>query len=73
MSKRASNKSKKNKKPVIVSQTVASTQSGEESLLLSGRQTKQIQELIDLLKKNSLTEMEIEREGLRVRVCMKRG
>ena len=73
MSKRASNKSKKNKKPVIVSQTVASTQSGEGSLLLSGQQTKQIQELIDLLKKNSLTEMEIEREGLRVRVRYETG
>ena len=73
MSKRASNKSKKNKKPVILSQTVASTQSGEGSPLLSGQQTKQIQELIDLLKKNSLTEMEIEREGLRIRVRYETG
>ena len=72
MSKRASNKSKKNKKPVIVSQTVASTR-GEGSPLLSGQQTKQIQELIDLLKKNSLTEMEIEREGLRIRVRYETG
>jgi acetyl-CoA carboxylase biotin carboxyl carrier protein len=36
--------------------------------LLSGPQTKQVQELIDLLKKNNLTELELEREGLRIRV-----
>ena len=35
---------------------------------LSGQQTKHIQELIDLLKKNNLTELELEREGLRIRV-----
>ncbi len=73
MSKRAPNKSKKNKKPVILSKTVASTQSGEGSPLLSGQQTKQIQELIDLLKKNSLTEMEIERDGIRIRVRYETG
>jgi acetyl-CoA carboxylase biotin carboxyl carrier protein len=31
-------------------------------------QTKQIQELIDLLKRNHLTELEIERAGVRIRV-----
>ena len=41
--------------------------------LLSGQQTKQIQELIDLLKKNNLTEMELEREGLRIRVRHETG
>ena len=32
------------------------------------RQNKQIQELIDLLKRNQLTELEIERGGIRIRV-----
>jgi len=31
-------------------------------------QTKQIQEMIDLLKRNQLTELEIERAGVRIRV-----
>jgi acetyl-CoA carboxylase biotin carboxyl carrier protein len=41
--------------------------------LLSGQQTKHIQELIVLLKKNNLTELELEREGLRVRVRYEAG
>ena len=41
--------------------------------MLSGQQSKQIQELIDLLKKNNLTELEIEREGLRIRVRHETG
>jgi acetyl-CoA carboxylase biotin carboxyl carrier protein len=35
---------------------------------VSGEQSRHIQELIDLLKKNNLTELELECEGLRVRV-----
>jgi acetyl-CoA carboxylase biotin carboxyl carrier protein len=35
---------------------------------VSGGSTKQIQELIDLLRRNNLTELEIEREGFRIRV-----
>ena len=73
MSKRASNKSKKSRRSVSRSQTPASTQGGEGMPLLSGQQTKQIQELIDLLKKNNLTEMELEREGLRIRVRHETG
>lgn len=40
---------------------------GQETLLPSG-QTKQIQDLIDLLRRNNLTELELEREGVRIRV-----
>jgi len=40
---------------------------------LSGEQTRHIQELIDLLKKNNLTELELEREGLRIRVRNETG
>ncbi len=35
---------------------------------LTGGSTKQIQELIDLLRRNNLTELEFEREGIRIRV-----
>ena len=73
MSKRAVSKSKKGGRPIILPQTFVSTQSGEGIPLLSGGQTKQIQELIDLLKKNNLTELELEREGLRIRVRHETG
>ncbi len=36
--------------------------------LLTGGSTKQIQELIDLLRRNNLTELEFERQGIRIRV-----
>ena len=68
MSKRTPNKSRKGETPIILPQTFAATQKGQVTPLLSGQQTKHIQELIDLLKKNNLTELELEREGLRIRV-----
>jgi len=68
VSKQKSSKSKKGGAPIILPQAFAATQSGQGTRSLSGQQTKQIQELIDLLKKNNLTELELEREGLRVRV-----
>jgi acetyl-CoA carboxylase biotin carboxyl carrier protein len=40
---------------------------------LSGDQTRHIQELIDLLKKNNLTELELERGGLRIRLRNEAG
>jgi acetyl-CoA carboxylase biotin carboxyl carrier protein len=40
---------------------------GEEALL-TGSHTKQIQDLIDLLRRNNLTELEVERQGMRIRV-----
>lgn len=68
MSKRPSSKSKKGGRPIILPQAFAPTQSEREKPLLSGQQTQHVQELIDLLKKNNLTEMELEHEGLRIRV-----
>jgi acetyl-CoA carboxylase biotin carboxyl carrier protein len=68
VSKRSSSKAKKGGRPIILPQAFAAPESGEGRSLLSGQQTKHIQELIDLLKKNSLTELELEREGLRIRV-----
>ena len=68
MSKRALSKPKKGGRPIILPHAFAANQSGQGISLLSGQQSKQIQELIDLLKKNNLTELELEREGLRIRV-----
>ena len=68
MSKQKSHKTKKRRPPIILPQAFAAAQSGQGMPLLSGQQTKHIQELIDLLKKNNLTELELEREGLRIRV-----
>ena len=68
MSKQKSSKSKKGGTPIILPQAFAAAQSGQGTSSLSGQQTKHIQELIDLLKKNNLTELELEREGLRIRV-----
>jgi len=67
VSKQKSHKPKKGGTPIILPQAFAATQSGQGTRSLSG-QTKHIQELIDLLKKNNLTELELEREGLRIRV-----
>ena len=68
MSKQKSRKSRKRRTPIILPQAFAAAPSGQGTPLLSGQQTKHIQELIDLLKKNNLTELELEREGLRIRV-----
>jgi len=68
VSKQKSSKSKKGGTPIILPQAFAATQSGQGTRSLSGQQTSHIQELIDLLKKNNLTELELERDGLRIRV-----
>jgi acetyl-CoA carboxylase biotin carboxyl carrier protein len=39
-----------------------------DEVSLTGESTKQIQELIDLLRRNNLTELEFERQGIRIRV-----
>ncbi len=68
MSKQKLSKSKKRGAPIILPQDFAAASSGQGTPLLSGQQAKHIQELIDLLRKNNLTELELEREGLRIRV-----
>ena len=68
MSKQKSRKPKNRRPSIILPQAFAAAQSGQGTPVLSGQQTKHIQELIDLLKKNNLTELELEREGLRIRV-----
>ena len=68
MNKQKSNKSKKGGTLIIPPQTLIATQSGKGARPSSGEQSRHIQELIDLLKKNNLTELELECEGLRIRV-----
>lgn len=68
MSRQKSSKSKKGGTPIALPRHLPATQSGQGTRPLSGEQTRHIQELIDLLKKNNLTELELEREGLRIRV-----
>ena len=65
MSKRRSSPSKKKGRPIVLP---AAFNSGSQDLLLTGGQTRQIQDLIDLLRRNNLTELELERQGVRIRV-----
>jgi acetyl-CoA carboxylase biotin carboxyl carrier protein len=73
VSRKKSGKSKKSGTPIILPQAFAAAQSRQNTRSLSGQQTKAIQELIDLLKKNNLTELEMEREGVRIRVRHETG
>lgn len=68
MSKKKSGKSKSRGRPIILPQAFADQQRGQGASSLLGHQTKHVQELIDLLKRNQLTELELERDGVRIRV-----
>jgi acetyl-CoA carboxylase biotin carboxyl carrier protein len=50
--------------PIVLPGSFAGSRSAQDA----AAQTKQIQDLIDLLKRNQLTELEIERAGVRIRV-----
>ena len=65
MSTRRSSRSKKKPRPIILPNPFVAP---APELLLTGSQTKQIQDLIDLLRRNNLTELELERQGVRIRV-----
>lgn len=67
MSARRPSRAKKQSRPIVLPQAFPGTQPGGEAWL-SGTQTKQIQDLIDLLRRNNLTELELERQGVRIRV-----
>ena len=70
MSKRRSSRSNKKSRPIVLP---AAFNSGSQDPLLTGGQTKQIQDLIDLLRRNNLTELELERQGVRIRVRHEAG
>lgn len=65
MSRRRSVHSKARTRRIVLSQTA--NEIGHEASL-TGESTNQIQELIDLLRRNNLTELEFERQGIRIRV-----
>ena len=65
MSRRRSVHSKTRTRRVVLPQ--AANKTGPE-ISLTGGSTNQIQELIDLLRRNNLTELEFERQGIRIRV-----
>ena len=55
-------------KPIVLPSAFAPRSPGSEQTLLSPDQAAQIQQLADLLKRNHLTELEIERSGTRIRI-----
>lgn len=65
MSPRRSVRSKTRTRRIVLPQTAS--EAGHEVSLTEGS-TKQVQELIDLLRRNNLTELEFERQGIRIRV-----
>jgi acetyl-CoA carboxylase biotin carboxyl carrier protein len=67
VSARRSVRPKKKPSSIILPNRFAEPPAASESLL-TGSQTKQIQDLIDLLRRNNLTELELERQGVRIRV-----
>jgi acetyl-CoA carboxylase biotin carboxyl carrier protein len=64
-SRRESRDGKGRGRPIVLPGSFAPTARSNEPLL-SSEQVAQLQSLIDLLKRNHLTELEIERAGLRV-------
>jgi len=68
VSKKKSRKQRANKAPIVLPQALAPATRRPGTPFLLGDQSKHVQELIDLLKKNDLTELELEREGVRIRV-----
>lgn len=73
MSKRpSSRRSKKRAAPIVLPNAFAGASEPDPSVL-GPHHSKQIQELIDLLRRNNLTELEFERAGVRVRVRHEAG
>ncbi len=69
MSPKKSRKSKGRGAPIVLPQSFT----GSQNTLDSAAQSRQIQDMIDLLKRNHLTELEIERAGIRIRVRHETG
>ena len=65
MNRRRSVHSKAKTRRIVLPETANETR---HEASLTGGSTKQIQELIDLLRRNNLTELEFERQGIRIRV-----
>lgn len=55
-------------KPIVLPSAFAPRPPGADQLLLHQDHVAQIQQLADLLKRNHLTELEVERSGMRIRI-----
>ena len=64
MSRKKPRRSKRHGTPIVLPGSFAGATSAQDA----AAQQRQIQDLIDLLKRNHLTELEIERAGVRIRV-----
>lgn len=70
MSSRRSARSRRTPRPFILPSAVRGP---SPETLITGVQNKQIQDLIDLLRRNNLTELELERQGVRIRIRHEAG
>jgi len=68
VSQKKSRKSKARGTPIMLPRSFSGSKSAQDQTALAAAQNKQIQDMIDLLKRNQLTELEIERAGVRIRV-----
>lgn len=64
MSRKKPRKGRVSGTPIVLPGSFAGAKSAQDA----AAQTKQIQDLIDLVKRNHLTELEVERAGIRIRV-----
>ncbi|MCC2641870.1 MAG: accB [Nitrospira sp.] len=67
-SRKKDGKRREKGKPIVLPSTFAPRSSGSDQTLLHPDHAVQIQQLADLLKRNHLTELEIERSGIRIRL-----
>jgi len=67
-SRKKTGKSRKAGKPIVIPSAFAPRPSGADQMLLQPEHATHIQQLADLLKRNHLTELEIERSGVRIRL-----
>jgi acetyl-CoA carboxylase biotin carboxyl carrier protein len=68
VSPKKSRKSKVRGTPIVLPRSFSESRNVPDQATLAAAQNKQIQDMIDLLKRNHLTELEIERAGVRIRV-----
>jgi acetyl-CoA carboxylase biotin carboxyl carrier protein len=73
VSRGKSSKTKRRGAPIVLPQSLSDGSGAPGGLFLTGNQAKSIQDLVDLLKKNNLTELEVERDGVRIRVRHEAG
>jgi len=69
VSRKKARTSKDRGTPIVLPSSFAGAKSAQDA----AAQHKQIQEMIDLLKRNQLTELEIERAGVRIRIRHETG